>query len=74
MSYESFTLLTNISFVSHIIGWLLKIKLYTAAWNADGRTDALSNEYIQVDCHCVFSVRVEILSKSDDDRFMPSGP
>ena len=30
ISYESFTLLTKISLVTHIIGWLLKIKTYTA--------------------------------------------
>ena len=30
MSYESFTLLTTISFISFIIGWLLKIKIDTA--------------------------------------------
>jgi len=30
MVYESFTPLTKISLVSHSIGWLLKIKVYTA--------------------------------------------
>src|SRR5438552_4531766 len=32
MSYESFTLLTKISLVFCIIGWLLKIKIYTAGF------------------------------------------